>query len=57
LNLLYAIDPWGKNIWKTGALMAKAPSIPFLKSQSLNTNDYVTSRALNRLFQYWGTGE
>ena len=29
------------------ALLVKAPSIPFLKSQSLSINDYVISKALD----------
>jgi hypothetical protein len=39
------------------ALMAKAPSIPFLKSQSLNINDYVISKALDGLFYILGQQE
>jgi Protein of unknown function (DUF4197) len=39
------------------ALMAKAPSIPFMKSQSLNINDYVISKALDGLFYVLGQQE
>jgi hypothetical protein len=39
------------------ALMSKAPSIPFLKTQSLNINDYVISKALDGLFYILGQQE
>jgi Protein of unknown function (DUF4197) len=39
------------------ALMSKAPSIPFMKTQSLNINDYVISKALDGLFYILGQQE
>ena len=39
------------------ALMSKAPSIPFMKTQSLNINDYVISKALDGLFYVLGQQE
>ena len=39
------------------ALMAKAPSIPFLKTSSLNINDYVIGKALDGLFYILGQQE
>ena len=38
-------------------LMANAPSLPFMKSQSLNINDYVVSKALDGLFHVLGQQE
>jgi hypothetical protein len=39
------------------ALMTKAPSMPFMKTQSFNLNDYVISKALDGLFYVLGQQE
>lgn len=39
------------------ALVANAPSMPFMKSESLNINDYVISKALDGLFYILGQQE